>query len=52
MSIIGFFALVYGWFVLENYGFSLEGVLAVIGGIAVMLHKEIFNYLKRQHYGK
>lgn len=52
MNIIGFFALIYGWFILDNYGFSFDGVFAVVAGLGLMLHKEIFSYIKRHHYGK
>lgn len=52
MNIIGFFALVYGWLMLDTHGFNLDGVFAVVAGLALMLHKEIFSYLKRHHYGK
>ena len=52
MNIIGFFALIYGVFMLDNYGLSLDGVTAVVAGLALMLHKEIFSYIKRHHYGK
>lgn len=52
MTIIGFFALIYGWFILENYGFHFDGVIAVVLGLALMLHKEIFSYLRGRHYGK
>ena len=52
MNIIGFFALIYGWFIMDNYGFSFDGAFAVVAGLALMLHKEIFAYLKRHHYGK
>ena len=52
MNIIGFFALIYGWFIMDSYGISLEGIIAVSAGLALMLHKEIFAYIKRHHYGK
>ena len=52
MNIIGFFALIYGWFIMDNSGISLEGIIAVSAGLILMLHKEIFAYIKRHHYGK
>lgn len=37
---------------LDNYGYSFDGVFAVLAGLTLMLHKEIFSYIKRHHYGK
>jgi hypothetical protein len=52
LNIIGFFALIYGWFIMDDSGISLEGIIAVVAGLTFMLHKEIFAYLKGRHYGK
>jgi len=52
LNIIGFFALIYGWFMMDNYGISFDGVFAVVAGLILMLYKEIFACIKRHHYGK
>ena len=52
LSLIGFFALIYGWFILENYGFHFDGLIAVILGLFLMTYKELFAYLKGRQYVK
>ncbi len=52
MNIIGFFALIYGWFILENYGFHFEGLVAVVVGLVLMMNKELFKLLTRKRHGK
>lgn len=52
MSIIGLILLIYGWFALDNFGFSADGIISVVLGILLMAHSELTYYFLRRRYDK
>lgn len=50
MKILGFFAFIYGWFSLDTYGFSLEGILTLVIGFAMLGGLEILSHFEWRRY--
>jgi hypothetical protein len=43
---IGFFAIIYGWFMLYDAGFALEPLFALIVGVIIVSYEEILAHVK------
>ena len=50
MKVFGLFILIYGWFILYDNGLSIEGVLCLLGGMAIVCSEEILSRIEWRRY--
>lgn len=50
MKIFGFFIFIYGWFTLYDSGLSVEGVLCLLFGLAIVCSEEILSRMEWRRY--
>jgi hypothetical protein len=46
LKALGFFAIIYGWFMLYDAGFAIEPLCILIAGILVVSYEEILDHVK------